>query len=85
MGSTATSAILPLPHLDRLRESEDLNFGASVTRLGDTATLIEDFVDAYEAMNNLEKATEAYDKVANQYADSIHGKIAKEKTLRLKE
>jgi tetratricopeptide (TPR) repeat protein len=38
----------------------------------------------HEAMNNKQKAMEAYDRVANEYANSIHGKMAKDKTLRLK-
>jgi tetratricopeptide (TPR) repeat protein len=38
----------------------------------------------YELLNNREKALEAYGKVADQYADSVHGSLAKEKVQRLK-
>ncbi len=39
----------------------------------------------YEAMNEREKAREAYDHVVQEYPDSIHRQIAEEKALRLKE
>jgi tetratricopeptide (TPR) repeat protein len=38
----------------------------------------------YELLNNKEKALEAYEMVADQYADSVHGSLAKEKVRRLK-
>ena len=38
----------------------------------------------YESLDNQEKALEAYQKVADQYSDSVHGNLAKERVRRLK-
>jgi len=38
----------------------------------------------YEALNQNEKALEAYETVASDYTDSVHGKLAGEKVVRLK-
>ena len=38
----------------------------------------------YEALNQKEKALEAFETVASSYTDSVHGKLAGEKAMRLK-
>ena len=38
----------------------------------------------YEALNQKDKASQAFETVASVYADSVHGKLAKEKAMRLK-
>jgi tetratricopeptide (TPR) repeat protein len=38
----------------------------------------------YEALNQNEKARQAFETVANDYTDSIHGKLAKHKAVQLK-
>lgn len=48
---------MDLTRLDELRQAEENNFAASVERLGDTATLAEDFSDAYEAIARLLRDT----------------------------
>lgn len=42
-----------LPRFDELREAEENNYNASMKRLGDSADLAEDFIDAYEAISRL--------------------------------
>jgi hypothetical protein len=42
-----------LGHLEQLRNAEECNYTASLSRLGQTATLIDDFSDAYRTLNDL--------------------------------
>jgi hypothetical protein len=54
--SASRSIALPGP-LAGFREAEENNFQVSVSRLGNTATLIDDFVDAYQALFRLLRET----------------------------
>jgi hypothetical protein len=48
---------MKLSRLDELREAEENNYTASLERLGETASLAEDFIDAYEAVGRLLRQT----------------------------
>jgi len=45
------------PTLDRLRLAEENNFEVSVGRLGETASLVEDFADVYQSLCDLLRET----------------------------
>ena len=51
------SADAPIPNLEELRSAEENNFQVSLERMGNTASLVHDFSEAYRAISRLLRET----------------------------